>query len=474
MATPITAVAELDESTLRRQINETQLRLNELETDLQNVQAELDAFGNQRETYDLLEQIIGSLEQLDAIGVANLFWGDGAEGRTEQHAKEVRERSNALLGRIGEIEGRRDALLAEMRRGEDLLDLLEADLDELLLIEEERLQEWEIERELVEPEREVIMPWGGTPDEQQRLRKSLSINLLVALLIGAIIPMIDLPLPELDLIPEVPERFANLIERELPPPPPPVEAESTPEPEPEPVDEVEPEEPLVVEELPEEIPEEVPVEPTAVAEEEAAPEAEVRSAGILAFRESIGNIDRRQPAQLGAQAQFNDAGESEVGRTERAMVTSQAPGSSGGINLASLSRDVGGGGGGEGLSGVQVTRVASSIGVSGTGDRPLAGGASAGRTDEEIQIVFDRHKAQLYRSYNRELRNNPTLRGQVVLRLTIEADGSVSMCEVESSTMGAPALEQQIVNQVKTFDFGAKEGITAITILYPIDFLPAG
>ena len=39
--------------------------------------------------------------------------------------------------------------------------------------------------------------------------------------------------------------------------------------------------------------------------------------------------------------------------------------------------------------------------------------------------------------------------------------------------MDAPKLVQQVVRRVETFDFGAKEGISAITILYPIDFLPA-
>ncbi len=157
------------------------------------------------------------------------------------------------------------------------------------------------------------------------------------------------------------------------------------------------------------------------------------------------------------------------------MVTTNEPGSSGGINLASLSRDVGGGGaGGDQIGGVALTRVASSIGGTGTGDRPLAGGsAAAGRTDEEIQIVFDRYKAALYRLYNRALRNDPTLRGQVVLSLTIEPDGSVSFCEVQASDMNAPALEQQVVDRVLTFDFGAKEGVPAISIFYPIDFLPA-
>ena len=153
------------------------------------------------------------------------------------------------------------------------------------------------------------------------------------------------------------------------------------------------------------------------------------------------------------------------------MVTKSAPGSSGGINLSNISRDTGGGGGD--MAGVALTRVASSIGGGDGPDRPLASGVSAGRTDEEIQIVFDRYKASLYRLYNRELRNDPTLRGQIVLRLTIEPDGSVSFCELQSSDMGAPALAGQIVNRVRTFDFGAKEDIVAITIIYPIDFLPA-
>ena len=95
------------------------------------------------------------------------------------------------------------------------------------------------------------------------------------------------------------------------------------------------------------------------------------------------------------------------------------------------------------------------------------------RTDEEIQIVFDRYKASFYRLYNRELRIDPTLRGQMVLRLTIEPDGSVSMCNLQSSDMDAQALADQVVARVRTINFGAKEGVKTMTIVYPIEFLPA-
>ena len=38
--------------------------------------------------------------------------------------------------------------------------------------------------------------------------------------------------------------------------------------------------------------------------------------------------------------------------------------------------------------------------------------------------------------------------------------------------MNAPQLAQQVVTRVGTFDFGAKD-VGAMTIIYPIDFLPA-
>ena len=55
----------------------------------------------------------------------------------------------------------------------------------------------------------------------------------------------------------------------------------------------------------------------------------------------------------------------------------------------------------------------------------------------------------------------------------VEPDGSVSLCELQSTDMKAPNLAARVVDRVSTFDFGAKEGIPAVTILYPIDFLPA-
>ena len=105
--------------------------------------------------------------------------------------------------------------------------------------------------------------------------------------------------------------------------------------------------------------------------------------------------------------------------------------------------------------------------------KPLSSGTGPARTDEEIQILFDRYKAALYRIYNTELRKDPTLRGKMVLRITIEPSGAVSACAVDSSNMNSPEFSAQIVDRVKKFNFGAKDGVPKTTILYPIDFLPA-
>src|SRR6266849_4956402 len=219
---------------------------------------------------------------------------------------------------------------------------------------------------------------------------------------------------------------------------------------------------------------ELPPGPEMGSPVEAKPK--VGNVGILAYKDKFASLAQDTVVvPLGADARHVAA--DDVGRpSARSLLTTNTPGTSGGINLASLSRSVGGGGGGGaggGIQGVAVGRATSSIASIGGGERPVAhGGPGASRTDEEIQIVFDRYKASFYRLYNRALRNDPTLKGQMVLRLTIEPDGSVSMCKLQSSDINAPDLADQVVKIVLTINFGAKQ-VQAVTISYPIDFLPA-
>jgi outer membrane biosynthesis protein TonB len=471
------AVTSPQEQPLRSQIDEAQKQLGGLERNLHSIDGELERLAAQREQYELVALACGSLEKLAALGVAELFWGENVDrSQAARDLRAVRSRSDAFAEQVAKIESRRRAVVEEMAQGREVLAILEDDLFERRAEEEEARNEWVVERDS-EPTvaRAATMPWTRGGEDDRRFRNSLGYSLAAAVLFGLLLPLVDLPLPEPAELLAVPERVVELIRRDqrrpAPPPQPTLdERRETPEPLPEP--EPEPEQ-LVAEPPPSAAP--TASEP---APQQEPPRQRAQSSGILAFRESFSTLAENRPsARLGSGARINSSGDTAIGRSERSMVTTQAPGSSGGINLSSLSRDVGGGGGGgPQMAGVQATRVASSIGPA-SGGRSVgagqgAGAGVAGRTDEEIQIVFDRYKASLYRLYNRELRKDPTLRGQMVLRLTIEPNGSVSMCELQSSDMNAPDLVQQVLERVRTFDFGAKD-VGAITIVYPIDFLPA-
>src|SRR5882672_1910840 len=449
-------------------LGQAQEKIGGLEERLRSVDAELESFAAQREQYRLLAEICGSLDKLGQQGVAQTFWGDRAD-QADGHLREVRERVAAFGQNIRIAEERRRAILDEIMQEHQVLALLEGDLNDLEEEELERSLDWSIERELGPLPDGPKLPWEKGGDDDRRLRRSLAACLLAAALTSALLPLVRLPLPEVEEVEKMPERLVRLIEldQRRPTPPPAIE-----QPKPKPPEE-KPKEPQ--QKLAQQPKEEAPQPPTPEPE---APRQRAEKAGILAFKDSFANIAERRPAAaLGAQARIGNNAQASTGMPQRALITSNAQGSSGGINTAAFSRNLGGdGGGGGALDGVEVGRVADAITGDGSGARPngtrAGDGALAGRTDEEIQIVFDRYKAALYRLYNRELRNDPTLRGQIVLRLTIEPDGSVSMCRLETSDMNAPALADQVVERVKTFAFGAKD-VAAVTIVYPIDFLPA-
>jgi len=456
-----------EDNPLREQVDQSELVLFRLEHELRKINGELEDLTQRNHHFDVLSKVCRSLEELDELDATHLFWDERIGNQQTVHLQHARRQMEAFAEKISRVEKSRQAIVEKIGDQNVQLDYLHFDLRDAIEREESRKNQWVVERELGELSYHAqVMPWARGCEEDERMQRSLAVSLAACLMLALLISIVDLPIPERSEIIAVPERIAKLVREQLPPPP--IEAVAEPE---IPDEEIPEPEPELVQELPEELPENM--EEVIVAEEiQPDTREQVKSKGILAFRDSFASRANVEPtAQLGSQARLSNAGEQAVGRPTRSMVTSNAPGSSGGINLASISRDVGGGG--QAIAGVQVTRVASSIGGAEGANRPLSGGALAGRTDEEIQIVFDRYKAALYRLYNRELRKDPTLRGQLVLRLTIEPDGSVSFCQVQSSDMDAPSLAQQVVARVNNFDFGAKEDIVAMTIIYPIDFLPA-
>ena len=309
------------------------------------------------------------------------------------------------------------------------------------------------------------MPWARRSSEDRRYRWSLVYTVIVTSALAYAVTLVSIPDAERPKQIQLPERMARLVREEREPPPPPPQPVEEPA-----ADEEVPEPDLADEQTPEQPPEPVE-EPEVPVLSEREVKEKVRTQGILAFRDSFANrATLNTTAQLGSRARVRDVDDDAIDRPQRSMVSGNAPGLDSNIDLGNISRNVDED---TAVANVEVARVASRIETAGATERPQASAALAGRTDEDIQIVFDRYKSALYRLYNRELRKDPRLRGQMVIKLTIEADGSVSSCELESSNMNAPQLAQQVIDRVRTFDFGAMEDVEPVTIRYPIDFMPA-
>ena len=311
--------------------------------------------------------------------------------------------------------------------------------------------------------REYDLPWTTQSEQERKFQRVLGFVMLAALLLGLVWPFLPSPEPDPYAIEEIPPRIAKLMLQEKPPPPPPRVQEPEPE-EPEPLDEPEPEQVVEAEPEPEPQPEPEPIDRTELAREQA-------QAALMPFAEDLADLVDKDLLESVADDRPLTASVGEAQRNERSMITSRAGAASGGINTANMSRNTGG----SGIAGRTTTQVESPV----AGLAQTAGGArrtgtsgKASRSREEIELVFDKNKGAIFSLYNRALRRDPTLEGKLVLRLTIAPTGEVTFCEVVSSELGDPELEQRLVQRVKLFRFEARD-VEAITTTKPIDFFPA-
>lgn len=463
---------------LLEQIAQAREKVSGLEGELREVDNELDGLSGQRQQIQLLGEACAALNRLTEMGSASLFWGEQLNGFDPQQRLEQVGRSVAdFREKLSVIEARRQKLLADIDTHQDQLDDLDDTLDEEREAEENAKYDFVIEREERQREfRAMVMPWTGLEEDRRRFRKVLLASLLLMFVFGGV-PLFW-TLPEIDKTKiEVPERLAKMVEKKVPPKP--VEKVKEVKKDETKKDEPKPDEPKKEQPKPKE--DTTKPNPTPVEVKQARAKAE--ASGVLAFKDSFKDLMEDMPSELGADARIADTAQQNAGGAPgtRSLIVANATGGSGGIVSGSVSRG-GFGAGGAGGSGRAITGGGMNVGkatsgiaaAAGDADRPLSKGAGPARTDEEIQIVFDRYKAALYRIYNRELRIDPTLRGKMVLALTIEPDGRVSACRVQSTDMDSAALSKDIVERVFKFNFGEKEGVPVTKILYPIDFLPAG
>lgn len=311
----------------------------------------------------------------------------------------------------------------------------------------------------------LSLPWSISAEDERRFRKILTVVMALTIALAIAIPM----LPTLDKSAEekaqLPPRVAKLIfekHTEPKPPPKPKPVEKKPEPKP-----VAKKKPLPKKKAPPKVakkPAPKTKKPPVDALEQARKKAS--SAGLLALQDSLADLRDQSVDELKGTRRLNNSG-SVARKTERALITSKVGSGSAGINTSRMSRSTGS----TQLAARTATEVKSSI-TKAPLKKKSRKGHVASRSQEDIQIVFDKNKSAIFNIYNRALRKNPTLQGKLVFRLSIAPSGKVTSITLVSSELGDKKLERKLLARIKMINFGAKP-VGSVTINYPIDFLPA-
>ena len=319
------------------------------------------------------------------------------------------------------------------------------------------------------------LPWGRDTGENLRFGAIVGVTLALLLPPALLIPTLDLPEIQRSEAEQIPPRLARLVERPkpivTPEPVTPEPARREPvEPEPEPEarkkePEKAPPEPVKAEPKPEPRPEPAlarqakPRQTTEQAREKAS------RSGLLAMKDRLASL--REPEPAPAQQFVANTDSDSMARTVSPGDSGKVlSGSGGGTDTVAPETSVN-------VAGHEVRKVEAPVEETrAVAAKPANPGPSVGeRAMSNIRKVFDAQKTALYSLYRRELRQDPTLEGKVLLELVIEPDGSVSACDVVSSELQHPSLEQRIAMRVRLFNFGADK-VGTRTVRFPIDFLP--
>lgn len=94
------------------------------------------------------------------------------------------------------------------------------------------------------------------------------------------------------------------------------------------------------------------------------------------------------------------------------------------------------------------------------------------RTQKAIKEVVATHRGSLDFIYKKALRNNPTLKGVVIIEFTIAANGEVAGGRIISSGVKDPSFEEQVLKRILAWKFPPLPDSGSTVVTYPIEFSP--
>ncbi len=373
--------------------------------------------------------------------------------------------------------------------------------------------------------RSRVLPWSSSSDDDARFRRIAERVLITCAIFFMLMPWLPVRKPDPTVAPVVSVPMAKLLlaqetpKPKTPPPPPPKAKAELPKPP--------PEQKVAVNRKPEPIKPpraDVPMRrprsrstrkrrfprrafrcPTSRRARSRAYGAASRASAFSRSKDDLQELHGapiavqlapvKQGPGVGTGVGVGVGAGTEAGVPVRAMITSNATNGSGGINTAAYSKNTGGGGlagrattmvegvigggggGGAGGGGARGRGDGTGSGIGGGGGgaggtATKGGGGKASRAIEDVRLVFERNKGSIYAIYNRALREEPSLQGKVVLKLTIAPSGAVTDLRIVSSELHQAEVESKLLARIRTFDFGAKD-VNEMVVNYPLDFLPS-
>jgi TonB family protein len=205
------------------------------------------------------------------------------------------------------------------------------------------------------------------------------------------------------------------------------------------------------------------VQPALVSASPAAGGGRRRMVGVGRSAEQLASVGGAAPA--GASATAGPSLQSSLISIE-AITGLTASGWSGGAGGDGGPSGSGTGGGAVGGAGSGVGGV---VGGTGTGG---AGARAPGRSNASLLAVVRRYAPGIQFCYDNELKRNPSLRGKIVVSLVVAASGEVLEAAIVADSLGAPAMRECVLAQLRAWKFPAiPEGTVAFNT--PFVFTPS-
>ena len=303
--------------------------------------------------------------------------------------------------------------------------------------------------------------WEFAQRAESRFKRIIRTLVILYIIVGIIIPFIKLMSQEKGGGDQGKTRYAQMVQPHQEAPV--AQKEEEPAPQPEPTKETQPPKPK----------KEVQPKPEITQQQRVQTARQVaQHSGLLAMANQFSDLRDRNLTQLDSTRAISSdqVGGSEVGDASQAFAANAGTSSNG------IATNTPGSGqrypNGTKLDQRKTTTVQSPVGFGRDTSKPGQNGSSVipGRTDEEINAVFDRAKGAFNAIYTTASNRNPNLpsAGVIVISFTIQPDGSVTDCKLVSSTFADPEVTNKIVLRASLLNFGRKAVPAYAVPHYPI------